>query len=354
MGGCHGSSSQAAVVAKVTPAKAEQQQQYAPNRSSGASAVSTHPTVARTLLQDPVAAVKVPSGDGALQLSPSGQPMVAFHGEVIVLEPDVKVVLADRQPSGAELSTASTPTEMPRDLQVECMTEPIHGAAPPAVEASAHMPSTRFPISEQHRDRLSRDPSVDEAVRGMRPWGGACNCCDLINRSASEAEPSRLEKLIHELFELHDLNGNGLLEECELIKLNETVSILHQGPDADASAVQAKYRCLFRAKFDPEGRPVPYSTFRGYMVHLLLELDRNTVAQEMIMEQFIAEARMARTVVLCQSEDDLGPDDAVCGKHLASKNVFKLSSCYAFCSSQERENEYVPAPSENGYTNDVL
>ena len=42
---------------------------------------------------------------------------------------------------------------------------------------------------------------------------------------------------------------------------------------------------------------MPVATFRAYMLEMLDEIDRNEVAQEMIVEQFLAEARLARTVV---------------------------------------------------------
>jgi len=104
----------------------------------------------------------------------------------------------------------------------------------------------------------------------------------------------RLEELTWELFRLHDLNGDDLLEESELITLNEKIAILHHGKDTDTAEVRCKYRDLFRAKFDPEGRPVPYPVFRTYAKELLNGLDTDPEAQEMILEQFVAEARSGR------------------------------------------------------------
>lgn len=100
------------------------------------------------------------------------------------------------------------------------------------------------------------------------------------------------EKLVGDLFRLHDLNRNGFLEEEELVKLNEKISMLHCGTDIDKQAIRRKYKELFRSKFDPQGRPVPYPTFRSYMFQVLQKADPDDVrAQEMILEQFIAEAQ---------------------------------------------------------------
>jgi len=64
--------------------------------------------------------------------------------------------------------------------------------------------------------------------------------------------------------------------------------MLHHGPGVDKDAVGRKYRQLFREKFDPHGRPVPYEPFRTYMNEVLMELDPDPKAQEMILEQFVA------------------------------------------------------------------
>merc|ERR1719195_165768 len=104
------------------------------------------------------------------------------------------------------------------------------------------------------------------------------------------------EQMIQELFRLHDLNSNGFLEEDELVQLNTKVAMLHHGKDVDLSAVKAKYRTLFREKLDPGGRPVPYSIFRRYVIEVLDGLDPDPRAQEMVLEQFAAEARSARAV----------------------------------------------------------
>lgn len=97
-----------------------------------------------------------------------------------------------------------------------------------------------------------------------------------------------------ELFSLHDLNGNGLLEESELVQLNERIAILHHGAETDTEEVREKYSNLFRDKLDPDGKPVPFETFRAYACEVLNGLDTDFLAQEMILEQFVAEARSGR------------------------------------------------------------
>jgi len=52
---------------------------------------------------------------------------------------------------------------------------------------------------------------------------------------------------------------------------------------------------LFREGLDPAGRPVPVETFQGYMAQVLADIDRDFAAQEMIVEQWVAEAATARS-----------------------------------------------------------
>merc|ERR1712085_119713 len=79
-----------------------------------------------------------------------------------------------------------------------------------------------------------------------------------------------------------------------LIKLNEKIAQLHYGKDADRNVVKTKYSELFRTELDPDGKPVDRATFRLYMLKVLNGLDRNKKAQEMIMEQFVSEAKSGR------------------------------------------------------------
>lgn len=111
----------------------------------------------------------------------------------------------------------------------------------------------------------------------------------------------KLEPMMKELFELQDLNKNGVLEEDELIKLNEKIAMLHHGKDTDRSAVKKHYKELFRSKLDPNGDPVPFPTFRKYMFELLDGMDKDRIAQELILEQFIAEAKSGRVAFHCPS-----------------------------------------------------
>jgi len=136
--------------------------------------------------------------------------------------------------------------------------------------------------------RTSRTQQYSKAqLAGVRP---------ATSRSSAHARPLKLESQIQELFRLHDLNANGVLEEEELVQLNAKVAMLHYGKDVDLQAVKDKYRLLFREKLDAQGRPVPYAIFRQYVVQVLNGLDSDPVAQEMIVEQFAAEAKSARAV----------------------------------------------------------
>mmetsp|Transcript_6308 Transcript_6308/g.10648 ORF Transcript_6308/g.10648 Transcript_6308/m.10648 type:complete len:314 (+) Transcript_6308:138-1079(+) len=163
-----------------------------------------------------------------------------------------------------------------------------------------------------------------------------CDCCDADmqkplrrRRLASTPPGPELESLIVELFRAHDLNSDGLLDEQELIKLNEAVAEVHDAREFDAAAVREKYSNLFREKLDSEGRPVPYPVFRDYILKLLCELDSHEDAQEMLMEQFLVEARLARTVVT--------------GAPLQTDNLQDKScypSCMRFCKVSEAAIEF--------------
>lgn len=104
----------------------------------------------------------------------------------------------------------------------------------------------------------------------------------------------RCEALLKELFKVHDLNKDGMLGEAELVQLNKKVALLHYGREAHLGEVETKYKDLFRRSLDAQGKPVPYATFRRYMVEVLMAIDTCSAAQEMILEQFIAEASAAR------------------------------------------------------------
>merc|ERR1712061_729938 len=72
-----------------------------------------------------------------------------------------------------------------------------------------------------------------------------------------------LEDGIQELFRQQDLNGNGVLEEPELIKLNQKIAFLHYGRDAEKQLeVKANYTKLYREKLDFRGESVVYPLFR--------------------------------------------------------------------------------------------
>merc|ERR1711971_619440 len=114
--------------------------------------------------------------------------------------------------------------------------------------------------------------------------------------------------LTRELFKAHDLNDDGMLQEMELIRLNEQIAMLHHGKSGEEIAeVRETYHKLFRTKLDPEGRPVPYEVFRKYARGVLEELDTDPEAQEMILEQFVAEAKAGRDAMDVPS---LMPEDS--------------------------------------------
>jgi hypothetical protein len=169
------------------------------------------------------------------------------------------------------------------------------------VDFTAKQPLSKLCIE----DCMSKDKS--EKPRERRRKGLGCDWCVDAPSERSSGSPSgkkrakgsqpgpQLEHLLHELFRAHDLNGDNMLDENELIKLNEAVAEVHDSQDGED--VRNKYSVLFREKLDPEGNPVPYQKFRAYMLDMLDEIDRHENAQEMMVEQFLAEARLARTVV---------------------------------------------------------
>lgn len=112
---------------------------------------------------------------------------------------------------------------------------------------------------------------------------------------------ARVQELLVELFQLHDLNGDGQLDESELIKLNEKIAMLHHGKETNREAVKAKFHQLFRARLDSEGKPVGFDIFGKYMSDVVGEFDRDACAQELILEQYVAEARSGRLAFRCKS-----------------------------------------------------
>merc|ERR1719327_1028600 len=118
--------------------------------------------------------------------------------------------------------------------------------------------------------------------------------------SGSEAADP-LEAPLAELFRLQDLNGDGVLEEAELVKLNQKIAMLHYGKDVDTDAVRERFQGVFRSSLDAAGRPVGSAAFRRHMFGVLREMDKDPYAQEMILEQFIAEATSARELFHCPS-----------------------------------------------------
>jgi len=112
----------------------------------------------------------------------------------------------------------------------------------------------------------------------------------------------KLDTMMYELFRIQDLKSDGFLEETELIELNESIAVLHYGRDVDRSLVRKKYKDLFREKLHPTGEPVSFSIFKNYMRQVLDDIDRDKDAQEMILDQFISEAAVARELLFTETE----------------------------------------------------
>lgn len=191
-------------------------------------------------------------------------------------------------------------------------------------------------------------PPPKTELSGGRPWrmrSLMCDCCDDVpdhhpkgqRKRARGAEPGpQLETLIEELFRAQDLKSDGMLDEDELVELNQAVAGVHDSRDGQESpdkmqSVQRKYSNLFRENFDSEGRPVPYARFRSYMLEVLDQIDRNEEAQEMMVEQFLAEARLARTVVT-------GAPIMVDLPRAPTGGVY--NSCLRFCPASEQATQF--------------
>mmetsp|Transcript_106812 Transcript_106812/g.238330 ORF Transcript_106812/g.238330 Transcript_106812/m.238330 type:complete len:753 (-) Transcript_106812:7-2265(-) len=175
-----------------------------------------------------------------------------------------------------------------------------------AVEALGESPNipTMTPVEidasailqfRQAKAQVGRQLSIGASSDGGRSPGARSSSAPARGGGQRpKADSESLESLIAELFRLHDLKANGVIEEVELIKLNEKIALLHHGKDIDKSAVKIRFQEVFRENLDPKGRPVAYPTFHRYMLRMLEELDANVKAQVMIVEQFVEEARSAR------------------------------------------------------------
>lgn len=133
---------------------------------------------------------------------------------------------------------------------------------------------------------------ADQGGARMHPPGGGYGVPQ--TRPTAAAREAHFESLLKQLFQLHDLNGNGSIEEDELIKINEKISMLHYGKDTDKQAIREKYSTMFREKFDAQGQPVGYDTFRRHTLQMMQGIDSSRTAQEMMLEQFIVEAESGR------------------------------------------------------------
>eukprot|EP00445_Apocalathium_hangoei_P004352 CAMPEP_0203866152 /NCGR_PEP_ID=MMETSP0359-20131031/15779_1 /ASSEMBLY_ACC=CAM_ASM_000338 /TAXON_ID=268821 /ORGANISM="Scrippsiella Hangoei, Strain SHTV-5" /LENGTH=191 /DNA_ID=CAMNT_0050784191 /DNA_START=30 /DNA_END=605 /DNA_ORIENTATION=- len=119
--------------------------------------------------------------------------------------------------------------------------------------------------------------------------------CRLLTPTARSLCATSVERLIEQLFRLHDLNSDGALAESELVVLNQAVAFLHHGASVDFDEVATRFSELFR-KLSPEGHPLTFATFREHVHQVLIGIDSNPMGQEMMIEQFVAEAESARVV----------------------------------------------------------
>merc|ERR1711957_841024 len=160
--------------------------------------------------------------------------------------------------------------------------------------------------------------------------------------SYSSPDPEvEIELLLRELFQLHDLNRDGLLGELELIQLNKKIAMLHHGEDVDKEEVAERFHTLFRPKLDPSGRPVPYPVFRNFMKGVLREIDRNPIAQNMVLEQFIAEADSARKLFRSMSMYSASDEPLLRGAGVTATSPVGAS----WCERSTSAGWQVPTPS---------
>jgi hypothetical protein len=163
-----------------------------------------------------------------------------------------------------------------------------------------------------------------------------------VKGSYSSPDPEvEIELLLKELFRLHDLNRDGLLEELELIQLNKKIAMLHHGEDVDKKEVAERFHTLFRSKLDPLGRPVSFPVFRDYMKGVLREIDRNPIAQNMILEQFIAEADSAQKLFRSLSMYSASDEPLLRGAGVKAKSP--VGTCV--CERSTSTGWQVPTPS---------
>lgn len=140
--------------------------------------------------------------------------------------------------------------------------------------------------------------------------------------SSTPLHGSRLVKYIGRLFDIHDFNGNGLLDLDELIAINVIIARLRYGNKTDTFAVETRYRNMYWRSLSPSGRPVDRTGFITYTLGVLADMDEDFNAQELIMEQFIAEAEAARNIYF---------DDAVyaCDGRSTTTRCPSSSSCFS-------------------------
>ncbi|CAE7747937.1 unnamed protein product [Symbiodinium sp. CCMP2456] len=197
---------------------------------------------------------------------------------------------ADVAFAGRSLLDSGTPAQEAIALKQQCDR---------AVAADTALQQTLADLSAQYREeaRFSRSPENGQAIGAWAARYG--EAAQMLGKPPAEPQRSPVEQdaiTLQQLrFELHDLKANGVLEEDELIKMNEKVSLLHYGKaETNKEAIREKYKGVFREHLDANGKPVPFSVFREYMQGVLNDIDTDPEGQVMMVEQFIAEAESAR------------------------------------------------------------
>jgi len=150
---------------------------------------------------------------------------------------------------------------------------------------------------------------VEQLPARDRRWRKRCEADKTAGPTNKNAVLQNIDILTRELFRIHDLNGNGLLEESELIDLNEKIAMLHHGSEINTGEVRRKYQDLFRTKMDPQGCAVAFNKFQEYAQELLDGLDADPEAQEMMLEQFVAEALSGREALGIRMDEQAESND---------------------------------------------
>eukprot|EP00927_Polykrikos_kofoidii_P020563 TRINITY_DN19783_c0_g1_i3.p1 TRINITY_DN19783_c0_g1~~TRINITY_DN19783_c0_g1_i3.p1 ORF type:complete len:398 (-),score=85.75 TRINITY_DN19783_c0_g1_i3:66-1259(-) len=113
----------------------------------------------------------------------------------------------------------------------------------------------------------------------------------LVDHAGADKSPSTESKqtsvavtLLKELFELHDVNSSGALEEDEFATLREGVSVLRRGATAEHFKT---LRGTEQEGLSHEGSLLTFVAFCEYMTFVLDTVEPLKYAQDMLLRQFI-------------------------------------------------------------------